>query len=148
VLRRDVHVRGIYAAEALEIPGVLAHAHEAVAAGEQAQVGVVVPTKLAIADRRLAIVAADVGPAGRQRADRALVLAARRAGGAVRAAVADRLPLPGAAQHDAADADADAGPDPDLMTLLMAGLKDEAVARQLGVSLRTVHRRTSTLMEG
>ena len=28
----------------------------------------------------------------------------------------------------------------------MAGLKDEAAARQLGVSLRTVHRRTSVLM--
>jgi DNA-binding NarL/FixJ family response regulator len=29
--------------------------------------------------------------------------------------------------------------------LLAAGLKDEAIARQLGISLRTVHRRTSEL---
>ncbi|GAA3164340.1 hypothetical protein GCM10020001_106490 [Nonomuraea salmonea] len=41
----------------------------------------------------------------------------------------------------------DASPDPELFTLLAAGLKDEAVARQLGVSLRTVHRRVSELME-
>nr|WP_243727306.1 LuxR C-terminal-related transcriptional regulator [Actinocrispum wychmicini] len=34
-----------------------------------------------------------------------------------------------------------------LLSLLAAGLKDEAIARQLGVSLRTVHRRTSELSE-
>jgi DNA-binding NarL/FixJ family response regulator len=32
-----------------------------------------------------------------------------------------------------------------LLSLLAAGLKDEAIARQLGISLRTVHRRTSEL---
>lgn len=151
VLRRDVQVRGIYAAEALEIPGVLAHAHEAVAAGEQARVGVVVPTKLAIADRRLAILPLTSD----QQVDSALIV---HSSSLLDALVAlfellwrTGLPLPGAATDDAdangtAD-DTDSGPDPDLMTLLMAGLKDEAVARQLGVSLRTVHRRISTLME-
>jgi len=34
-----------------------------------------------------------------------------------------------------------------LLLLLAAGLKDEAIARQLGVSLRTVHRRTSDLLD-
>src|SRR5882724_2990955 len=51
----DVLRRGVYAAEALEIPGVLALAREARAAGEEARVGLTVPTKLAIADRWLAI---------------------------------------------------------------------------------------------
>jgi len=37
-------------------------------------------------------------------------------------------------------------PDQQLVTLLAAGLKDEAIARQLGVSLRTVHRRTGDLL--
>jgi len=124
VLRRGVRVRGVYAAEALEIPGVLALAREARAAGEEARVGLTVPTKLAIADRRLAILPLT--------ALVALFEMLWRTG----------LPLPG---DDVLD-DANPSPDPDLLTLLMAGLKDEAVARQLGVSLRTVHRRTSVLM--
>ena len=41
-----------------------------------------------------------------------------------------------------------ARPDEQLLALLAAGLKDEAIARQLGVSLRTVHRRTSQLLDG
>lgn len=140
VLRRGVQVRGIYAAEALEVPGVLAHALEAVAAGEQARVGVVVPTKLAIADRRLAILPLTSD----QQVDSALIV---HSSSLLDALVAlfellwrTGLPLPGT------PAAPEASPDPDLMTLLMAGLKDEAVARQLGISLRTVHRRTSTLM--
>ncbi len=35
-----------------------------------------------------------------------------------------------------------------LVALLAAGLKDEAIARHLGVSLRTVQRRISTVMQG
>ena len=34
-----------------------------------------------------------------------------------------------------------------LLTLLASGLKDEAIARYLGVSLRTVRRRVAVLME-
>ena len=37
--------------------------------------------------------------------------------------------------------------DQQLVTLLAAGLKDEAIARQFGVSLRTVHRRTGDLLD-
>jgi len=40
-----------------------------------------------------------------------------------------------------------ASADDRLLSLLATGLKDEAIARQLGVSLRTVHRRTSGLSE-
>ena len=34
-----------------------------------------------------------------------------------------------------------------MLAMLAAGLKDEAIARYLGVSLRTVRRRVATLME-
>jgi DNA-binding NarL/FixJ family response regulator len=34
-----------------------------------------------------------------------------------------------------------------MLTLLVSGLKDEAIARQLGWSLRTMRRRTSRLHE-
>ena len=42
--------------------------------------------------------------------------------------------------------DNDAGSDPRLVELLELGLKDEAIARHLGVSLRTVRRRVARLM--
>jgi DNA-binding NarL/FixJ family response regulator len=44
-------------------------------------------------------------------------------------------------QESASDVDAR------LLTLLTAGLKDEAIARQLGLSGRTVRRRIAALME-
>jgi sugar-specific transcriptional regulator TrmB len=145
VLRRGVRVRGIYAVEALEIPGMLAHAQDAVAAGEQARVGQVVPTKLAIADRRLAILPLTA----EQQVDSALIVHPSTLLDTLVALFEllwrTGLPLPllgaGAAAAE------DTNPDPDLTTLLMAGLKDEAVARQLGISLRTVHRRTSALLD-
>lgn len=37
--------------------------------------------------------------------------------------------------------------DPRLLTMLSAGLKDEAIARQLAVSSRTVGRRVAELMD-
>ncbi|QIM22685.1 hypothetical protein G7075_18630 [Phycicoccus sp. HDW14] len=51
------------------------------------------------------------------------------------------VPVPG--PRDAGDA-GDA--DPRLVDLLELGLKDEAIARHLGVSLRTVRRRVARLM--
>lgn len=52
------------------------------------------------------------------------------------------VPVPNAAGGaDAGDAD-----DPRLVDLLELGLKDEAIARHLGVSLRTVRRRVARLM--
>src|SRR5487761_1844044 len=53
-------------------------------------------------------------------------------------------------QLDAATADTmpiSAAVDMDLLILLAAGAKDQAIARQLGVGLRTVVRRTSKLMQ-
>ena len=40
----------------------------------------------------------------------------------------------------------EAGGDPKLVELLELGMKDEAIARHLGVSLRTVRRRVAHLM--
>jgi hypothetical protein len=60
--------------------------------------------------------------------------------------VATPLPVgPHAARVLPAEGEPDDGP---LLALLAAGLKDEAIARQLGVSLRTVQRRISTVMRG
>ncbi|MCF6470613.1 LuxR family transcriptional regulator [Nonomuraea sp. MG754425] len=146
-LSRGVLVRGIYDVSALEIPGKLRLAQEAVAAGEQARISPEVPMKLAIADRRSAILPlSTAASADSGSADSAVIV---HSSSLLDALVTlfevlwrGALPLP------AAPSDGRAGvPDPELFTLLAAGLKDEAVARQLGVSLRTVHRRVSELME-
>jgi Predicted transcriptional regulators len=153
-LHRGVRVRGIYAAEALETPGALALAQEAVGIGEEARIGIEVPTKLAIADRRLAILPLTSERQGM--VDSALIVHVSTLLDALvglfeilwRAAV-PLLPADRQAEGDQPGR-VDAGarsPDPQLVSLLSAGLKDEAIARQLGISLRTVHRRTSRIMQ-
>ncbi|NBE92227.1 LuxR family transcriptional regulator [Nonomuraea sp. KC401] len=145
-LAHGVVVRGIYDASALEIPGKLRLAQESVAAGEQARVSPEVPMKLAVADRRTAILPLSTDESSH--ADSAVIVHSSTLLDALVALFEvlwrSALPLP-ARPHDAGET-ADL-PDPELFTLLAAGLKDEAVARQLGVSLRTVHRRVSEMME-
>ena len=147
VLARTVRVRGIYAPEALEIPGALALAHAAIAAGEEARVSSHVPIKLAIADRRTAL----LPQTSRHAAIVHSALIVHESTlldallGLFERLWRDAVPLPGL--EPAADADAEQAEDARLLALLAAGLKDEAIARQLGISLRTVHRRTSRLMD-
>ncbi|WP_344883516.1 helix-turn-helix transcriptional regulator [Nonomuraea antimicrobica] len=146
-LAHGVLVRGIYDVSALEIPGKLRLAQESVAAGEQARISPEVPMKLAIADRRSAILPLSTDESAH--ADSAVIVHSSTLLDALvtlfEVLWRSALPLP-AKPLGAFDGTADL-PDPELFTLLAAGLKDEAVARQLGVSLRTVHRRVSELMD-
>ncbi|NUO55667.1 MAG: LuxR family transcriptional regulator [Hamadaea sp.] len=140
LLSRGVRLRGIYAPEALELPGALRLIRAAVDAGEEARVCDDVPLKLAISDRSAAIL-----PFTADRdamVDSALVVYAST----LLDALIRLFDLLWNVAVPVFEADP-AAPDSDLVTLLAAGLKDEAVARQLGVSVRTVHRRTSELME-
>ena len=143
LLSRGVRVRGVYAPEALEVPGALALLHEAVASGEEARIYADVPLKLAIADHTTAILPF-TGKTS-DMIDSALVVYAPTLLDAL-VKLFDLLwhvaepvlpPIEGTAGPE--------GADDRLLALLTAGLKDEAIARQLGVSLRTVHRRTSEL---
>jgi sugar-specific transcriptional regulator TrmB len=137
LLSRGVRVRGVYAPEALEIPGALALMREAVANGEEARVYVDVPLKLAIADRTAAILPFTSKTS--VMIDSALVVYAPTLLDAL-VKLFDLLWQVAEPVLPQAES-----PDDRLMFLLAAGLKDEAIARQLGVSLRTVHRRTSEL---
>lgn len=137
LLARGVRVRGVYAPEALEIPGALELMREAVANGEEARVYVDVPLKLAVADRTVAIL--PFSSKTSVMIDSALVVYAPTLLDAL-VKLFDLLwqvAEPVLPQAETAD--------DRLLSLLAAGLKDEAIARQLGVSLRTVHRRTSEL---
>lgn len=145
LLSRNVSVRGIYAPEAFALPGAFEQAMASIAKGEQARVHGDVPLKLAIGDRSVALL-----PLASDRAvDAALVV---RAPMVVSALVklfellwvqATPLPAWDPQQPPAAAAD---DLDLRLLQLLATGLKDEAIARELGVSVRTLGRRSSALL--
>ncbi|WP_433439956.1 helix-turn-helix transcriptional regulator [Nonomuraea sp. CA-141351] len=153
-MRRGLRYRAVYDGSVLHDEALLAAVRDAVAGGEQARVFADVPVKLLLSD-----------------ADRGLVMLPRTGGGDADALliypsklldvlselfeVFWRLGAPIQAAGGRAMASADAGrPDVDpgsdaqrLLVLLTAGLTDEAIARDLGVSQRTVHRRVSRLQE-
>ncbi|MGW0654063.1 response regulator transcription factor [Streptomyces umbrinus] len=143
LLRRGIVSRGVYAATALEDPKILSRTWKMVELGEQARVLPSVPLKLLVVDGCRAM----------------LPLTASAAGGycAVvvwHSAVTEALqklfdlawqqatPL----GQTAANGELPEG-ERVLIRLLAAGMKDEAVARHLGVSLRTLRRRVSELQE-
>ncbi|TDV43575.1 helix-turn-helix domain-containing protein [Actinophytocola oryzae] len=138
-LSDEVVVRGLYAPESLEPPGALEAVRRAIEKGEQSRMHPKLPMKLAIADRSVALLP--------------LVLEDMLESAVVvrKCALLDALivlfemlweqsspvvPGPGAAP-----------PDLGLLTLLAAGAKDETIARQLGISPRTVTRRVSELLD-
>lgn len=140
LLRSDVQVRGIYAPEALELPGALEAAQDALRVGEQSRVHPAVPMKLAIGDRRLAIL-----PVGVEHAvEGALCI---RPSALLDALIqlfellwSQALPL-------TAPPDDEAARDRQLAALLASGAKDDVVARRLGTSNRTLSRRIAELMD-
>ncbi|GAA4989293.1 sugar-specific transcriptional regulator TrmB/DNA-binding CsgD family transcriptional regulator [Nonomuraea thailandensis] len=137
--------RGIYSPLAFEQPGMLAHTRRAIADGEQARLGQV-PVKLAIADARTAVLPL-VSDEDRA-VESALVVHPSALLDALvglfetlwRAAVPLRLTPDGLEQDRR-------GPDEEVLALLAAGMKDDAIARQLGLSPRTVQRRVQVLCE-
>lgn len=144
-LLRGVRYRVIVEVGVLERPGFLAGARESVAAGEEVRVHPALPTRMLIADDRMALL-----PMHSRDGDRgygALLVHPSGLLDLVMAifeeywSVATEL-LPAASADDGA-----AAADRDLLKLLLLGLTDAAIAAQLGVSLRTIQRRVAELME-
>jgi DNA-binding Lrp family transcriptional regulator len=146
--RHRAPTRGIYGPLAFEVPGMLEHTRRAVADGEQARLGQV-PVKLAIADGRTAMLPL-VSESGRA-VESALVVHPSALLDALvglfevlwQAAVPLRLSEDGGI----GGAPWLQQPDREVLALLTAGLKDEAIARQLGLSSRTVQRRVQAILE-
>lgn len=139
-LHEDVQVRGLYAPESLELPGALAAARRAVESGELSRVHPKLPMKLAIADREVALLPLVL----EDMVESALVV---RKCALLDALVVlfDLLWEQAAPLVPAREAGTPA--DLALLTLLAAGAKDETIARQLGVSPRTVTRRVAELLD-
>jgi DNA-binding CsgD family transcriptional regulator len=142
-LRRGVAVRAIYEREALT--GRLADIDKLVAAGEQARVLPSVPFKLLMADQRWGLVPVHRG----DDAGRAVLVRSSPMLDALQAMfdVCWCRALPLRCAEDAAEPELVVEQvDRTLLTLLAAGVTDQAIARHLGLGLRTVQRRISTLM--
>jgi sugar-specific transcriptional regulator TrmB len=140
LLREEVTVRGIYAPEALELPGALEQVQDAAHAGERSRVHADLPMKLAIGDARLAILPIGV----EETIDAALCIR--------RSALLDALVrlfelLWTQATPIVAPAPDGRVTDRQLAALLASGAKDDVVARRLGASRRTLSRRISELMD-
>ncbi|MEV4495363.1 LuxR C-terminal-related transcriptional regulator [Micromonospora arborensis] len=146
-LSRGLRYRCVYEGELLHDEAMLAAVRSAVAAGEQARVFPELPLKMMLtdADRGLII----LPRAGGDDADAMLVYGSRLLDGLSELfEVFWRLGAPIHATADTAEPDAEpTAATQRLLALLTAGLTDEAIARDLGISNRTVHRRVSRLQE-
>lgn len=147
-LARGVAWRAIYAPEALAIPERSDPLRAWQQAGEQARVCAQVPLKLLIADRSLALLplAADGDDQPEYMAILVHPCSLLTTLGMLFDMLWERsLPFRWGGEPMAADGDLDKT-DQTILQLLTAGFKDQAIARQLGLSVRTVRRRLGNLM--
>jgi sugar-specific transcriptional regulator TrmB len=147
-LARGVRWRTVYSPESLDVPGQLARLRRFSRAGEQSRVSAGIPIKLTIADRRLALL-----PLGldQSTADQTAILVRSSSLLATLTMLFETLWARGLSLNlsvTARHATSPPGDEPDrkVLPLLAAGMKDEAIARQLEVSLRTVRRWIGNLM--
>ncbi|KOT30300.1 transcriptional regulator TrmB [Streptomyces caelestis] len=148
LLARGVVCRAVYGTVALDDPAIAAGVAACVRAGEQARLAHRVPIKLALADESLALLplswsdaahrtALLVHPCGLLDALSALFETVWSHAVPLSLGPDDRI-RPAATLSDE---------DRYLLSLLVSGLTDDAVAARLGVSRRTVVRRVTHLME-
>lgn len=148
-LARGVSIRAAYATEVLAIPERAETLREMVRLGEQAHVLPRVPTKLIVVDRREAILPLTGSDAG-QRTTAAFVRRSGLSGALVELFEAHwAMSTPVFASTETPEpTDPEITPeDRALLQLLNAGLKDDAIARQLDLSQRTFRRRVAHLIQ-
>lgn len=146
VLGRKVRCRTIYHAEALEVPGKLEWVRQTVEAGEVARTLADLPTKLALADSRLALIPINfhqVGAEGALLVHASSLLETLRSFFELLWRTATPLRLEGQAGLGEGRPSAVRT---QTLSLLAAGMKDESIARALGISRSTVDRRIRELM--
>ncbi|MEU5362116.1 helix-turn-helix domain-containing protein [Streptomyces sp. NPDC005925] len=145
---RGVRHRAVVERAVLDLPDGVAELTAALGREEQVRVVERVPTRLVIADRALALV-----PLTSHAAEpAALVVHAsgllELLSGLFESVWRDGLPLRlGAAGVTEDRPDGPDGTDLEILSLLLAGLTDASVAKQLDLGLRTVQRRVKHLME-
>ncbi|MFG1905764.1 transcriptional regulator TrmB [Kribbella sp. NPDC048928] len=142
LLERGVRFRAIYAAEVLDHPGWVERLRSMAERGEQSRVLPQVPVKLLIVDGTTAMLPLAGGGSSRSGQPRAVVVSDSALTSALQV-LFDQLWGQATPLRLAANAD----PNQTLINLLASGMKDEAIARQLGVSGRTLRRRIAQVQE-
>lgn len=145
LLDRGVRFRAIYASEVLDHPGWVSRLSSMAERGEQARVLAQVPLKLLIVDGTTAILplAAEKSAESRPSSQaRAVVVTDSVLTNALQV-LFDQLWAQASPLHLTESTD----PATALINLLASGMKDEAIARQLGISGRTLRRRISQVQE-
>jgi DNA-binding CsgD family transcriptional regulator len=146
LLAKGVSYRAIYECSCLREPGRLNMISTLVEAGEHACMLPELPFKLAIVDRRWALVPMYAGA----ELDSALVVQPSSLLDALASMFElhwrKGMPIPDP-ERPWPNGDVPADLDRRLLALLAAGFTDESMARQLGISVRTVQRRVRALMD-
>ncbi|MFN2466835.1 MAG: LuxR C-terminal-related transcriptional regulator [Gaiellaceae bacterium] len=150
LLARAVRYRVLYDESAFELPGRVEEIQRSAEAGEEARVLRDVPMKLAIADRKLALVPLRFEDPG---LEAILLIHASPLLEALRRlfemlwenGASFRFGNTGGATRSVEQSSLSSG-DRQLLALASAGFKDEVIARQLGIARRTVQRRLRRMM--
>jgi sugar-specific transcriptional regulator TrmB/DNA-binding CsgD family transcriptional regulator len=148
MLRSGIDYRSVYDLESLALPGKLRLIQDAMARGEKARVVSGAAAKMWIADDTLALIPIRNGSYS---IDAAFILHSSALLDAL-IALFERewqrgFPLRAAPAVPAGEPDEPDEATRDLLALLAGGLTDEAIARALGLGLRTVQRRIHAAMQ-
>ena len=143
-IRRGVRSRSVYDGDALDEDGTLAIARQSIGFGEEARATSGLPFKLVIVDGRTGFMPLDL----RSPALGALLVHASPLLEALIALFEGiwARAVPMRADRPGSDPDIPAARSADVLRLMSAGLKDEAIARALNLSRRTVQKHVTDIM--
>ena len=142
-LKRGVRYRAIYERAILESPGELDGIVEAIGFGEEARVLPILPVRLAIADRELAICPLVPDEERMVTQPSAALIRPSELLDALVALFESHWELATPVLAGGSDEQLDTR----LLSLLVSGMPDKSIATQLGVSRRTVQRRLERMMD-
>jgi len=146
-VKRGVEFQLIYERSMLEDPAIMRHVRQAAELGKRIRFAATLPVKVMIVDERVALISESVQhPVALITEHPSLVQLSL---GLFEQVWPTAVPATGE-DTPGTIVDKDGLPDPDdrlLLSLLLAGLTDQAIAVRLGVGLRTVQRRVRDLMD-